>query len=81
MLGYKDSGEVDYSCECGWVGMQYGVKISLITSFKDTCFVEIAPTEEKSKRGVWTSLSATFRFQLHCGVVKSCRSTLDEVVK
>jgi hypothetical protein len=28
----------------------YGVKISLITSFKDTCFIEIVPTEQKSKR-------------------------------
>jgi hypothetical protein len=32
-------------------GLQYGVKISLITSFKDTCFIEIVPKQHKSKRG------------------------------
>ena len=36
----------------GGVWVQYGVKISLITSFKDTCFIEIAPTEQKSERGL-----------------------------
>jgi hypothetical protein len=30
-------------------GLQYGVKISLITSFKDTCFIEIVPKQHKSK--------------------------------
>ncbi len=36
--------------------VQYGVKISLITSFKDTCFIEIVPTEQKSKRGLYLCL-------------------------
>ncbi|KAH8954241.1 hypothetical protein BDL97_08G069300 [Sphagnum fallax] len=29
----------------------YGVRISLVTSFKDTCFIEIVPTQQKSKQG------------------------------
>jgi hypothetical protein len=31
--------------------MQYGAKIFVITSFKDTCYIEIHPKVEKSKRG------------------------------
>lgn len=31
----------------------FGVRISLITSFRDTCFIEIVPAEQKSKRGLY----------------------------
>lgn len=31
--------------------MQYGVKILVITSFRDTCYIEILPTIQKSERG------------------------------
>lgn len=31
--------------------MQYGVKIFVLTSFKETCYIEILPHVEKSKRG------------------------------
>ena len=30
---------------------QYGVKIFVITSFKDTCYIEILPQIQKSGRG------------------------------
>ncbi|KAG6510018.1 hypothetical protein ZIOFF_028026 [Zingiber officinale] len=30
--------------------VQYGVKIFILTSFKDTCYIEILPSVEKSKR-------------------------------
>ncbi|RWW67099.1 hypothetical protein BHE74_00025483 [Ensete ventricosum] len=32
--------------------VQYGVKIFVITSFKDTCYIEILPSFQKSKRGM-----------------------------
>lgn len=31
--------------------MQYGIKIFVITSFKDTCYIEILPNIQKSERG------------------------------
>jgi hypothetical protein len=31
--------------------VQYGVKIFVLTSFRDTCYIEILPVVEKSKRG------------------------------
>lgn len=31
--------------------LQYGVKIFVITSFKDTCYIEILPHVSKSSRG------------------------------
>lgn len=31
--------------------LQYGVKIFVITSFKDTCYIEILPNIQKSERG------------------------------
>ncbi|KAA3485733.1 OTU domain-containing protein isoform X1 [Gossypium australe] len=34
--------------------LQYGVKIFVITSFKDTCYIEILPNVKKSKRGTIT---------------------------
>jgi hypothetical protein len=40
----------------------YGVKISLITSFKDTCFIEIVPTEQKSKREMYLSFWAEVHY-------------------
>lgn len=33
----------------------YGMKISLITSFKDTCFIEIVPAQQKSQQGLYLS--------------------------
>lgn len=33
--------------------LQYGVKIFVITSFKDTCYIEILPSAERSKRGTF----------------------------
>ena len=32
--------------------LQYGVKIFVITSFKDTCYIEILPNVQKSNRGM-----------------------------
>ncbi|MQM01397.1 hypothetical protein Taro_034151 [Colocasia esculenta] len=34
----------------------YGVKIFVITSFKDTCYIEILPSVQKSKRGIVASI-------------------------
>lgn len=31
--------------------LQYGIKIFVITSFKDTCYIEILPNIQKSERG------------------------------
>lgn len=31
--------------------LQYGIKIFVITSFKDTCYIEILPSIQKSERG------------------------------
>lgn len=31
--------------------LQYGVKILVITSFKDTCYIEILPSVQRSERG------------------------------
>lgn len=31
--------------------MQYGLKIFVLTSFKDTCYIEILPNIQKSNRG------------------------------
>lgn len=33
--------------------LQYGVKIFVITSFKDTCYIEILPHVQKSNRGMF----------------------------
>jgi hypothetical protein len=40
----------------------YGVKISLITSFKDTCFIEIVPKQHKSKREIHLSFWAEVHY-------------------
>lgn len=40
-------------------GHQYGVKIFVITSFKDTCYIEILPSTQKSKRGMYNLLVET----------------------
>lgn len=32
--------------------MQYGVKIFIMTSFKDTCYIEIQPKVQKSNKGI-----------------------------
>jgi hypothetical protein len=40
----------------------YGVKISLITSFKDTCFIEITPNEQKSTREMYLSFWAEVHY-------------------
>lgn len=36
---------------CFVENLQYGVKIFVITSFKDTCYIEINPHVQRSKRG------------------------------
>ena len=36
---------------CLVIYLQYGVKMFVITSFKDTCYIEILPNVERSKRG------------------------------
>jgi hypothetical protein len=46
--------------------LQYGVKISLITSFKDTCFIEIVPKQHKSERGHYNSF---FILKSHLAIV------------
>ncbi len=55
--------ELSISC-CG--RLQYGVKISLITSFKDTCFIEIVPKQHKSERGHYNSF---FILKSHLAIV------------
>jgi hypothetical protein len=44
--------------------MQYGVKIFVMTSFKDTCYIEIQPKVQKSNKGMQLILhrSLTFLF-------------------
>ncbi|CAK9254089.1 unnamed protein product [Sphagnum jensenii] len=44
----------------------YDVKISLITSFRDTCFIEIVPKQHKSKRGHYNSF---FILKSHLAIV------------
>ncbi|KAK1308712.1 hypothetical protein QJS10_CPA09g01783 [Acorus calamus] len=41
---------------------QYGVKIFVITSFKDTCYIEILPNVEKSKRVIFLSFWAEVHY-------------------
>lgn len=46
----------------------YGVKISLVTSFKDTCFIQISPRKTKSKRVVFLSFWAEVHYNsIHAG--------------
>ncbi|KAL8140614.1 hypothetical protein V2J09_006635, partial [Rumex salicifolius] len=40
----------------------YGVKIFIITSFKDTCYIEILPKVEKSKRVIFLSFWAEVHY-------------------
>lgn len=40
----------------------FGVRISLITSFKDTCFIEIVPAEQKSVREIYLSFWAEVHY-------------------
>ncbi|KMZ74170.1 OTU-like cysteine protease family protein, putative, expressed [Zostera marina] len=40
----------------------YGVKIFVITSFKDTCYIEILPNVEKSKRVIFLSFWAEVHY-------------------
>ncbi|KAA8518736.1 hypothetical protein F0562_016490 [Nyssa sinensis] len=40
----------------------YGVKIWVITSFKDTCYIEILPKVEKSKRVIYLSFWAEVHY-------------------
>eukprot|EP00262_Sarcandra_glabra_P017073 TRINITY_DN5730_c0_g1_i3.p1 TRINITY_DN5730_c0_g1~~TRINITY_DN5730_c0_g1_i3.p1 ORF type:complete len:323 (-),score=55.97 TRINITY_DN5730_c0_g1_i3:3-971(-) len=40
----------------------YGVKILVITSFKDTCYIEILPTIQKSKRVIFLSFWAEVHY-------------------
>ncbi|ERM94842.1 hypothetical protein AMTRI_Chr07g80000 [Amborella trichopoda] len=41
---------------------KYGVKICVITSFKDTCFIEILPNVQKSKRVIFLSFWAEVHY-------------------
>lgn len=40
----------------------YGVKIFVITSFKDTCYIEILPNVQKSKRVIFLSFWAEVHY-------------------
>ncbi|XP_022859870.1 uncharacterized protein LOC111380518 isoform X1 [Olea europaea var. sylvestris] len=40
----------------------YGVKILVITSFKDTCYIEILPKDQKSKRVIYLSFWAEVHY-------------------
>ncbi|XP_024381135.1 OVARIAN TUMOR DOMAIN-containing deubiquitinating enzyme 9 [Physcomitrium patens] len=40
----------------------FGVKISLITSFRDTCFIEIIPEQQKSPREIYLSFWAEIHY-------------------
>lgn len=40
----------------------YGVKIFVITSFKDTCYIEILPSEQRSKRVIFLSFWAEVHY-------------------
>lgn len=40
----------------------YGVKIFVITSFKDTCYIEILPSIQKSKRVIFLSFWAEVHY-------------------
>lgn len=43
------------ACSTNWLirgyNVQYGLKIFVLTSFKDTCYIEILPKIQKSNRG------------------------------
>ncbi|RRT38036.1 hypothetical protein B296_00037153 [Ensete ventricosum] len=41
---------------------QYGVKIFVITSFKDTCYIEILPSVQKSNRVIFLSFWAEVHY-------------------
>ncbi|KAK4793269.1 hypothetical protein SAY86_023704 [Trapa natans] len=41
---------------------QYGVKIFVITSFKDTCYIEILPNDQRSKRVIFLSFWAEVHY-------------------
>lgn len=43
--------------------LQYGVKIFILTSFRDTCYIEILPVVQKSERG---NLSFQIMLLLNC---------------
>lgn len=40
----------------------YGVKICILTSFKDTCYIEIMPVDQKSKRVIFLSFWAEVHY-------------------
>ncbi|KAH9301801.1 hypothetical protein KI387_013384, partial [Taxus chinensis] len=40
----------------------YGVKICVVTSFKDTCFIEILPKVQRSKRVIFMSFWAEVHY-------------------
>lgn len=39
----------------------YGVKIFVITSFRDTCYIEILPNAQRSKRGMFVFVAYHFK--------------------
>lgn len=57
--------------------MQYGVKISLITSFKDTCFVEIMPVARKSARGFYHPFFFYMLFVFLCDERREMETSLN----
>ncbi|KAL8152850.1 hypothetical protein V2J09_010610 [Rumex salicifolius] len=46
----------------GEIMCHYGVKIFVITSFKDTCYIEILPKDERSKRVIFLSFWAEVHY-------------------
>ncbi|KAL0375064.1 UNVERIFIED_CONTAM: OVARIAN TUMOR DOMAIN-containing deubiquitinating enzyme 9 [Sesamum radiatum] len=44
------------------VPVPYGVRILVVTSFKDTCYIEILPKDQKSKRVIYLSFWAEVHY-------------------
>ncbi|RWW68393.1 hypothetical protein BHE74_00024083 [Ensete ventricosum] len=51
-----------FLCCCEFSVLQYGVKIFVITSFKDTCYIEILPSVHKSNRVIFLSFWAEVHY-------------------
>lgn len=50
------------SSKCVYNLLQYGVKILVITSFKDTEYIEILPDVERSTRGIFDNFFELFQY-------------------
>lgn len=55
--------------------LQYGIKIFVITSFKDTCYIEILPSIQKSERGKFLLLLKIHSTLIIIYLFSSCSST------